>query len=307
VAITCQVTGETVRGPQGSSGQWYQLTSGVFVAGAYVRTSGVPACPIGAQGVKSNSPTITTYTGKVTSGDGSVRLRAGASTGSAVVGQVANGTTLTFSCSVTGTVVRGTVSTTGQWDRTTNNTYISHAYIASGLIAACSDGSSNVTPEPNRSMTNAQFIAASVAPAQRARLDYGVPASVTIAQAIIESGWGRSSLAANDHNYFGIKCSGNNHGPIAIGCRSYSTRECGSTCGITASKFRVYATITDSFRDHAVFLASGSRYRGAFAYSANPDQFLNAIWRAGYATDPNYGSLITGVMRRYNLYQYDQR
>ena len=305
VAITCQVTGETVRGPQGSSALWYRLSSGLYVARSYISSGSVPACPTGTPSVPASAPTVTTYLGTVKSSDGVVRLRAGASTGSAIVGQVANGAKLSISCSVTGLVVAGTAGTSNQWDRLTTGSYIAHAYVVSGVIAACPGGSTVVTGEPSGLMTTTQFIAASVAPAQRAFREYGVPASVTIAQAIIESNWGRSSLAAQDHNFFGIKCSNGNRGPIATGCHTYSTTECGATCGLTTASFRSYATVTDSFRDHAVFLASGSRYRNAFNYTTNANQFLFEIWRAGYATDPKYGTLVTSIMAKYGLYRYD--
>ena len=212
---------------------------------------------------------------------------------------------LSISCSVTGLVVAGTAGTSNQWDRLTTGSDVAHADVVSGVIAACPGGSTVVTGEPSGLMTTTQFIAASVAPAQRAFREYGVPASVTIAQAIIESNWGRSSLAAQDHNFLGIKCSNGNRGPIATGCHTYSTTECGATCGLTTASFRSYATVTDSFRDHAVFLASGSRYRNAFNYTTNANQFLFEIWRAGYATDPKYGTLVTSIMAKYGLYRYD--
>jgi flagellar protein FlgJ len=155
------------------------------------------------------------------------------------------------------------------------------------------------------SRTNAQFVAASVGPAQQGYREFRVPASVTIAQAILESGWGRSGLAANDRNYFGIKCFDGSPGPIASGCHVYATYECEPTCTPTHASFRTYASITDSFRDHGRFLTTNSRYRPAFAHTGDADQFLYQIWKAGYATSPTYVDNVKALMHQYNLYQYD--
>src|SRR5436305_927067 len=142
-------------------------------------------------------------------------------------------------------------------------------------------------------------------PAQLGQRECNVPASVTIAQAILESGWGRSALTANDRNYFGIKCFNNDPGPIANGCHSYATYECLPTCLPTTATFRTYASATDSFRDHGRFLVVNDRYAPAFGYTDNADQFLYQIWKAGYATSPTYVQNVGGLMKQYNLYQYD--
>ena len=73
-----------------------------------------------------------------------------------------------------------------------------------------------------------------------------------------------------------------------------------------APNFRTYASATDSFRDHGYFLTVNSRYAPAFAYTNDADQFLYQIWKAGYATSPTYVPNVTGLMKQYNLYQYDK-
>lgn len=151
------------------------------------------------------------------------------------------------------------------------------------------------------------FIAASAAPAQRSQREWKVPASVTIAQAILESGWGRSGLSRNDHNYFGIKCT--TRGPLAIGCRSYPTTEVlpdGTSVKIKAS-FRVYASAADSFSDHGRFLATSSRYRAAFRYTTDPNRFIAEVAKAGYATSPTYAAHIQRLIATYQLDRYDLR
>ncbi|MFF5224970.1 sporangiospore maturation cell wall hydrolase GsmA [Dactylosporangium sp. NPDC000521] len=160
-------------------------------------------------------------------------------------------------------------------------------------------------PEPNGTMTTAEFIAASVPGAQQSRLEDGVPVSVTIAQAILESGWGKSALSTVDKNFFGMKC--NRQGKYATGCRSHSTSECtaaGACFGTTAS-FRVYASAADSFRDHGYTLATLPRYSVAFQYRDDPNRFVAEMHKAGYATDPEYTVKLTGIMAKYDLYRYD--
>ncbi|GGK95768.1 hypothetical protein Ppa06_69710 [Planomonospora parontospora subsp. parontospora] len=154
--------------------------------------------------------------------------------------------------------------------------------------------------------TPAEFIR-QVGPAARQSMRAtGVPASVTLAQAILESGWGRSKLSTRDRNYFGIKCFGGPAGR-AEGCRDYPTTECGSGgCGKTTASFRTYRTAADSFADHGDFLASNSRYRAAFAHSRNPDRFAQEIAKAGYATDPAYPGKLIGLMGAHDLYRYDR-
>lgn len=143
-------------------------------------------------------------------------------------------------------------------------------------------------------------------PARRSHQRHQVPASVTIAQAILESGWGRSRLASVDRNYFGIKCSAGQPGPIASGCRSYETSEHdGKGYHRVIAKFRVYRTVGGSFRDHGAFLKNNTRYRAAFRYSRAPERFARAIAAAGYATSPTYADSLIGLMRRYDLYRFD--
>ncbi|HLL65309.1 MAG TPA: sporangiospore maturation cell wall hydrolase GsmA [Micromonosporaceae bacterium] len=163
----------------------------------------------------------------------------------------------------------------------------------------------SASAEPVGTMAKAEFIAASAEPARATQRDYGVPASVTIAQGILESGWGKSGLAVKNKNFFGIKCFNGATGPVAIGCQSWNTSECLPTCAPTTATFRVYASALDSFRDHAIFLTTNKRYRPAFAHTTDANAFLSEIWKAGYATDPSYVENVRGVMEKYDLYRYD--
>ena len=144
----------------------------------------------------------------------------------------------------------------------------------------------------------------SVAPmAQQGQAEYGVPASVTIAQAILESDWGRSGLTTKGNAYFGIKCSDSN---FATGCTTMNTREVfdGQPTYIDDG-FRTYDDADASFRDHGDFLRNNSRYAKAFDFPEDPDQFIREVHAGGYATDPEYANLVIDLMRRYDLYRFD--
>ena len=128
---------------------------------------------------------------------------------------------------------------------------------------------------------------------------YGVPAAVTIAQAIDESGWGQSLLASKDHNLFGIK----GDGPAGTDWQSTQEYENGQWVTINAA-FRVYSNVTESIDDHAELLATSGYYTQAMADRNDPNEFANALTGV-YATNPDYGSDLIQLMQQYGLYRYD--
>ncbi len=145
-----------------------------------------------------------------------------------------------------------------------------------------------------------QAFISQVAPgAIAAQQRYGVPASVTIAQAIDESGWGQSELATADHNLFGIKGTG----PAGRDMQPTQEYENGVSVTGTAS-FRVYHDIAESIADHGQLLATNPAYQHAMADRQVPDAFADALTGV-YATDPDYGPHLIALMRLYNLYRYD--
>ena len=139
-----------------------------------------------------------------------------------------------------------------------------------------------------------------VAPgAVAAQHTYGVPAAVTIAQAIDESAWGQSTLATRDNNLFGIKGTG------PAGSDSLPTQEFQNGEWVTTTApFRVYDNIAESIDDHGKLLATSGSYTAAMAASNAPNSFAQALTGV-YATDPNYGANLISLMRRYNLYRFD--
>jgi flagellum-specific peptidoglycan hydrolase FlgJ len=147
--------------------------------------------------------------------------------------------------------------------------------------------------------THQAFINAVAAGAMATQRRYGVPAAVTIAQAIDESGWGQSMLAINDHNLFGIKGTG----PAGSDLQPTEEYENGQWV-TTNAPFRVYHNVAESIDDHGELLATSGYYTQAMADRNNPDAFANALTGV-YATNPEYGADLVNLMQRYNLYRYD--
>lgn len=159
---------------------------------------------------------------------------------------------------------------------------------------------------PAAALDSATFISKTSAWAQEEERQYGVPASVALAQAILESGWGESSLTKNARNWFGIKCS-STVSPYQNGCYGVSTTEYDSSGNAytTTAQFRKYDTDQNSFIDHGYFLSRLTRYAKAFNYTNNPDRFIMEVHLGGYATDPQYANKVINLMVKYNLYQYN--
>ncbi|GAA0917355.1 sporangiospore maturation cell wall hydrolase GsmA [Virgisporangium aurantiacum] len=257
------------------------------------------------------APAFDGGTGEITGivkADGATRASATNAVGR--VDTVRAETRVVIKCRVNGQYVKGTVGNSTQWDLLSTGKFLAHANVqTSATIPACPEPvTAPMAPAgPLATTSNAAFLAAAVAPARASQYEFKVPASVTLAQAILESGWGKSKLSVNDRNYFGMKCFGN-PGTIAIGCHDYVTTECDQatqTCFTTTATFRVYHSPTDSFRDHGKQLATLTRYKAAFNYPNNPNQFAAEIHKAGYATDLTYTDKLVGIMVKYNLYQYD--
>lgn len=154
-----------------------------------------------------------------------------------------------------------------------------------------------VAPAPDIS-TPAGFIAAVSPAAQACATRTGVPASVTVAQAALESSWGKR---APGMNLFGIKADASWHGPVTT--QVTHEVENGQTITITAN-FRAYSTWQGSIDDHAAFLTGNPRYRPAFAFKDGPN-FARAIAAAGYATDPQYAEKLISIMNARNLCALD--
>jgi LysM repeat protein len=131
----------------------------------------------------------------------------------------------------------------------------------------------------------------------------GVPASVTLAQAILESDWGRSRLAREAKNLFGIKAHTR---PGTAGVYRIGTWEVeGGANVIRNEPFRAYGTFVESIADHGRWFHQQPRYAGALAVRDDPRAFAYAIAAAGYATDPVYATKLVTLMERHGLEVYD--
>lgn len=131
----------------------------------------------------------------------------------------------------------------------------------------------------------------------------GVPASITIAQAILESGWGQTGLAKQANNYFGIKTA------VHVAPDSYlelPTHEVVNGQSVEElAKFARYATVADGFKAHGLLLSCAPRYAPAMAVRGDAAQFATALQRCGYSTNPHYSEALLALVREFDLSQYD--
>ncbi len=122
-----------------------------------------------------------------------------------------------------------------------------------------------------------------------------IPASITLAQGVLESGWGKSNLATKSNNHFGIKCKSNWEGG-KVYHDDDELQEC----------FRKYDSVEDSYKDHSLFLVQGKRY--AFLFDLRITDYkawANGLKKAGYATNPIYAKRLIDLIEMYELYKYD--
>ena len=130
--------------------------------------------------------------------------------------------------------------------------------------------------------------------AQNHMKEFGIPASITLAQGILESAYGTSDLAQKANNHFGIKCHD------WKGKKVYKDDDEKNEC------FRKYKSAEESFRDHSLFLAERSRY--AFLFELDQKDYsawADGLQKAGYATHPKYAHKLKDIIERYALYTYD--
>lgn len=126
---------------------------------------------------------------------------------------------------------------------------------------------------------------------------YKIPASITLAQGILESGSGRGELAVKSNNHFGIKCH-----KAWKGSRVYHDDDEAGEC------FRKYKYITQSYEDHSKFLTSRKRYANLFKLRITDYKgWAHGLKKAGYATDRRYPQKLISIIKRYQLNQYDKQ
>lgn len=124
---------------------------------------------------------------------------------------------------------------------------------------------------------------------------FNIPASITLAQGVLESSSGRSELASKSNNHFGIKCHKEWDGK-----RVYHDDDEKGEC------FRKYKFVASSFKDHSLFLSQRSRYNFLFSYSVTDyENWAKGLRKAGYATDPNYPTKLIKIIEDYKLSEFD--
>ena len=126
---------------------------------------------------------------------------------------------------------------------------------------------------------------------------YHIPASITLAQGLLESGAGQSALARKSNNHFGIKCGSDWYGKT-VSHDDDARGEC----------FRAYKHPKDSYEDHSKFLAGRPRYASLFNLNISDYKgWARGLKKAGYATNPRYADQLIGIIELYELYKYDDK
>lgn len=126
---------------------------------------------------------------------------------------------------------------------------------------------------------------------------YKIPASITLAQGLLESGAGQSVLARKSNNHFGIKCHNTWRGR-----KVYHDDDARGEC------FRAYRKVEESYEDHSKFLTQGARYAFLFKLKITDYKgWARGLKKAGYATDPSYANRLITIIEDYDLYKYDTK
>lgn len=163
-----------------------------------------------------------------------------------------------------------------------------------GLGAAGPAAAHAPTDPPRSPATPESYVAQWRDEAVRQMQLHGIPASITLAQGILESGSGGSALARQANNHFGIKCHSD-----WTGERVYFDDDAPGEC------FRAYRDASESFADHSAFLKK-QRYAGLFALERTDYRgWAHGLKAAGYATDPAYADRLIGLIERYSLHVHD--
>lgn len=155
---------------------------------------------------------------------------------------------------------------------------------------------SHGTTKPDSRITRSEYIERYAPFAVKEMLISGVPASITLAQGILESGDGNSLLAREAKNHFGIKCHG-----MWEGRKFYKDDDAKNEC------FRVYESVFDSYRDHSEFLSGRGRYAALFELRRTDYKgWAHGLKKAGYATNPKYPALLIRIIEENDLTRFDR-
>lgn len=149
-------------------------------------------------------------------------------------------------------------------------------------------------------MEKQEFIKSILEGAMAGFKEYHILPSLTIAQAILESNWGKSTLSAKGNNLFGMKATASCKDTITLPTYEYVR---GEKVKIDAN-FKAYPTLKDSILDHNILLRKGKRYQRVRDCNDYNDGAM-ALYSCGYATDPEYPQKLISIIEEYDLYKYD--
>ncbi len=153
--------------------------------------------------------------------------------------------------------------------------------------------------------TQSAFLSNTVPAALAMQRQYSVPASITLAQAILESGWGQTALAKQANNFFGIKAI------YFADPKSYiefPTKEfVDGRAVMELAKFARYPSPAQSFAAHAQLLSLAERYKPAMAVAHDPEAFAMELQQCGYSTNPGYAVSLMQLVAEFDLTQYDEQ
>lgn len=152
-------------------------------------------------------------------------------------------------------------------------------------------------PDQGPRLSAQEYCRLYAAEAQRQMQRYGIPASITLAQGMFESGYGSSYIAVKGNNHFGIKAYRGWSGPV-VRCDDDKSNE----------PFCKFKSVLEGFEHHSKFLHDNSRYAPLFKLS--PTDYVGwakGLQKCGYATNPKYPELLCDIIKRYSLHQYDTK
>jgi flagellum-specific peptidoglycan hydrolase FlgJ len=208
---------------------------------------------------------------------------------------------LVLSCSSSKSIIRTTSST--KTSTTKNKKNVSKSETGTSKTQTTSGKSPNGAEIQLEATSNVKtyeeeiklYVASFHEIAKNSMKTHGIPASIILAQGILESGAGKGKLAQSANNHFGIKCHTGWTGD-SVKHDDDAEQEC----------FRKYAQPSESYKDHSLFLTSRSRYATLFKLDKGDYQsWARGLKTAGYATDVKYPDKLIGLIERFELYKYD--
>ena len=170
-------------------------------------------------------------------------------------------------------------------------------YIGAGAMPGPTAPASRASDGPASGGPKA-FMAQHAQAARQAQASSGIPATFMVAQAALETGWGKHEIRFDDgrtsHNLFGIRAGANWKGPVA---EIWTTEFINGAAQKVRGQFRAYGSYQESFNDYARLISQSPRYANAMRNLGDPQAFASALQQAGYATAPNYANVLSSVIQ----------